>query len=311
MTSVEEIIADIESRTENVFFRNLETVDTKILNEVAKMITPRFIDTFLRTTEEGINCGQILIDGRYDQFKSANKTHWQTRRKTNIYHNVFHSIGIAGVDIESIGNITRIMNLFVKYLHDHGDPSYMALYHISLEEPIKEKTKEELRIIGRHFIYLNRHVAAELREQHNFEDFDLTYISQDAVSLIRMKNSHYDCKFEGDPLMIKGDQNTIYVAISNLCKNGISYGNLSIKVSVLREDDFAVVSVVDQGEGISLEELPNVILEGVSYKGSSGLGLAIVSDAIERVHRGRIEIDRGTVAPYIGAEVKLYLPIRQ
>lgn len=123
--------------------------------------------------------------------------------------------------------------------------------------------------------------------------------------------SRSDCKFDGDSLIINGDPNSVYVAILNLCKNGIDYGNQNVRVRATKQGDLAVISVVDAGKGIPEEQLPFIKQEGVSYNGSSGLGLAIASNAIERVHGGRLEFGRGIVSPYTGTEARLYLPLRQ
>ncbi|MFH1133113.1 MAG: ATP-binding protein [Nanoarchaeota archaeon] len=309
--SVDDVIDDIESRTDQVFFDNFETVPVEILTEVAPTIAPRFVDSFLKTTREGIHCGELLIDGQYGGFRPANLSHREAEHKTQIYNKAFYSIEERGVDLASLGHVVQAINLFRRYLHDHGSHVSSVMYMIDRKDLNEEAVKEELQKLGRHFIYLNRHVASELNGRHDFEDFDLAFVCDDAASFAGLKNPMCsDCKFEGQSLTLNGDPNSVYVAILNLCKNGIAYGKQSVRVGVSKEDEFAVVTVVDKGEGIPQDQWSSIRQEGVSYKGSSGLGLAIVSDAIEKTHGGRIEFGKGTVFPYNGAEVRLYLPLR-
>src|SRR3989338_6942181 len=152
MTSVENVIDDIESRTDQVFFDNFKTVPVEILAEVAPTIAPRFIDSFLKTTREGIHCGKLLIDDQYGEFRPADSSHRAAEHKTQIYSNAVYHIGERGVDIASLGNVIQAMNLFRRYLHDHGNPVFSAMCRIDRGDLNEEAVKKELHTLGRHLL---------------------------------------------------------------------------------------------------------------------------------------------------------------
>lgn len=130
MASVDDLIGDIESRTKDVFFNNFETVPLGVLAEIAQIIAPRFIDSFLMAAEEGIHCGETLISCNYREFMPVVLSHEQVKHKTQIYKNAVYCTGERGVNLKSIGNVVQAMNLFIKYLHDHGNPVFFAIYRI-------------------------------------------------------------------------------------------------------------------------------------------------------------------------------------
>ena len=117
-----------------------------------------------------------------------------------------------------------------------------------------------------------------------------------------------------EPLFsMEGDQNPIQEVITNLLENAIKYSPPRTRVIIrTREEENRVfVSVVDEGVGIPVDELPRVT--GKFYRGKmatekergSGLGLYLSKYFVE-LHQGKLEIlsevGRGT-------EVRFWLPI--
>jgi two-component system phosphate regulon sensor histidine kinase PhoR len=99
--------------------------------------------------------------------------------------------------------------------------------------------------------------------------------------------------------VILGDTAQISQAIRNLVDNAIKYGGAEKPVRLGLETastGWAVIDVVDEGEGISPEHLPRLterfyrVDDSRSRKvGGTGLGLSIVKHIVER-HRGRFDI---------------------
>ena len=99
------------------------------------------------------------------------------------------------------------------------------------------------------------------------------------------------------PILIIEDD--LYQIVFNLVENGIKY-NVSggkLTVSLLRQDDNAVLKVTDTGVGIPSESLSHIferfyrVDKARSRKsGGSGLGLSIVRNMVERNH-GEIHVD--------------------
>ena len=93
----------------------------------------------------------------------------------------------------------------------------------------------------------------------------------------------------------KGNEQLLYQAIQNLMSNAIKYSERGgmIEVTLRRDVDQVVLSIADDGQGIS-EEAQARLFERF-YKMSSddtsnGLGLAIAKTIVEQ-HGGVIEVD--------------------
>jgi signal transduction histidine kinase len=99
-------------------------------------------------------------------------------------------------------------------------------------------------------------------------------------------------------LAVEGDNFALKQAVTNLVDNAVKY-NLSggnVKISTQKEGDNAVITVEDNGIGISEEDQKHVFdrffrvdKSRSRAQGGSGLGLAIVKEIIES-HKGTIEV---------------------
>ncbi len=116
------------------------------------------------------------------------------------------------------------------------------------------------------------------------------------------------------PAPANADANRLKQVFMNILDNALKYSRPKSKIFVKAEfssldNDSAVkISIVDQGCGISKEDLPHVMEKfykaNVSVRGS-GIGLAVTNEIIN-LHKGKLEIDseEGT-----GTLVTIYLPI--
>ncbi|MCE2433576.1 MAG: sensor histidine kinase, partial [Candidatus Latescibacteria bacterium] len=94
----------------------------------------------------------------------------------------------------------------------------------------------------------------------------------------------------------------------NLIENGLdaSGKNGEIEIRTRTSGDTAIISVIDSGPGVPLEDRVRIFQPYVSTKESGmGLGLAVVHNIIED-HGGHISV---TDAPTGGAQFDLQLPI--
>ncbi len=95
--------------------------------------------------------------------------------------------------------------------------------------------------------------------------------------------------------VVRGDENELHDALSNLVENAIKYAAESpVRVRVRRDGDAALIDVIDDGPGIALADQPYVFDR--FYRGHDrgetegfGLGLAIAKRAVERAG-GQIEL---------------------
>jgi len=107
--------------------------------------------------------------------------------------------------------------------------------------------------------------------------------------------------FEPTTIQAVGDENMIDRVLSNLVSNAIKYSpkGKNVRVFARSNDNFATVTVEDDGPGIPREDLDSVFERfrqvrrpGAKTKGGSGLGLTICK-AIVELHGGKIWVESG------------------
>ena len=96
-------------------------------------------------------------------------------------------------------------------------------------------------------------------------------------------------------LIVKGDPVALQRALTNLIDNALKYGRRAI-VSVSGNETYAEISVLDNGQDISVEELERLTQPfqrgtNASYSLGSGIGLAVVHNIAEQ-HGGTLTFAR-------------------
>lgn len=123
--------------------------------------------------------------------------------------------------------------------------------------------------------------------------------------------------FASDDVVVSGDRDLLKQMVLNVVDNAIKYTPKGgqVELSLIREDEWAVLEVSDSGVGIAQADLPHIMepfykakasaaSPEASLGGGAGLGLAIAKQ-IAGLHGGQIEIrsQQGS-----GTMVKLRLP---
>ncbi len=130
------------------------------------------------------------------------------------------------------------------------------------------------------------------------EQVDLSQEIMDIVAIYGPKaegqNVMIETKLPDRPAYIVGDANRIKQVMINILDNAVKFSKPQgiITISMKLGEEIAL-SFIDQGTGISREDLENVrkkFYKGTSKQSGSGLGLAI-TDEIVALHDGRMEID--------------------
>jgi len=108
---------------------------------------------------------------------------------------------------------------------------------------------------------------------------------------------------------IQGDPDKLKQAFINIILNGIQSMRYGGKLEITLEEidkKWGVISFIDEGEGISEEELDKIFNPFFTTKESgTGLGLSITHSTIEE-HNGKIEFDSKLGE---GTKVRVYLPL--
>ncbi len=121
------------------------------------------------------------------------------------------------------------------------------------------------------------------------EDVDLAALAAEECA------RYDDCSVEAKPVMVRGDPMLLRRMIRNLVENAHLHGKPPIEVTVARQDDRALLNVLDHGPVIvedARERLFSAFyrIPGRSGTKGSGLGLALVRQ-IARRHGGDVAYD--------------------
>lgn len=131
-------------------------------------------------------------------------------------------------------------------------------------------------------------------------DVDLTALAVDAVSDAHAAGPehHWDLGLPDEPVVVQGDGARLHQVVANLLANARTHTppGTRVKLSLSRAGDYAMLSIRDDGPGISAELMPDIFQRfsrGEASRsraaGSTGLGLAIVA-AVVAAHGGRIDV---------------------
>ena len=140
---------------------------------------------------------------------------------------------------------------------------------------------------------------------------------EQAGPLAERRSCGIETDIAGDLPKVAGDFGQLLQLTDNLIANAIRYGcngeHSTVRVKVGAANGRVLLSVSDQGDGISPDHLPRLTerfyrVDSARSResGGTGLGLAIVKHIVER-HRGTLDIRS---APGSGTRVRVSLPAR-
>jgi len=212
-------------------------------------------------------------------------------------------------DLERTEQLRR--NMIADAAHELRTPlSNIRGYLEAIRDGVKEPDVDTIRTLDEEAILLSRLVddlqelslaeAGELKLVYQLEDI-ATLVNQIAASVqpqaaARGVSVANDLPATLPPVNI--DYNRISQVLRNLLENAIAHtgdgGNITLSAS--QQGDWLEVSVTDNGEGIPVEDLPNIFerfyrvdKSRTRATGGSGLGLTVSKRLVE-AHGGKIEV---------------------
>ncbi|MDP9089659.1 MAG: HAMP domain-containing histidine kinase [Pseudomonadota bacterium] len=132
-----------------------------------------------------------------------------------------------------------------------------------------------------------------------FVPFDISDLAANAVEFYEpaAELRNIDLKFRSSgPLWVSGDPVLLAQALSNLIDNALKYAPQSgmIELAIQRLDEFAEISVADNGPGIADLEKPKVVerfYRGDASRGTPGVGLGLsLVQAVAKLHGSTLEL---------------------
>lgn len=154
--------------------------------------------------------------------------------------------------------------------------------------------------LAEQFLQLSR---ANTSEHINFYDIDFNSVVLNAIDQIWALSNKAEVtithEFEHGELWTHAEPDLLERAVLNLLSNAIKHSTAgsSVRVTVKLEENRICCCVIDQGSGISENELPHLFEmfrrtrgSGVERQYGIGLGLAFV-DAVARRHSGYVDVE--------------------
>jgi len=225
------------------------------------------------------------IRNAYEKEQAAILAHKEQLR-ANLLRAISHDLRTPLTSIS--GHASNLLSNYEHLDEDMRKQMFTDIYDdsqwlISLVENLLSVTRIEE---GR----LNFHVTTELMDE----------VIEEALKHVNRKKVEHDIQviYEDDMLLAKMDVKLILQVIINLIDNAIKYtpAGSEIKIIAKKDEHYVIVSVIDNGEGISDEWKPRVFemfFTGknkiVDSRRSLGLGLALCKSIIN-AHGGAITL---------------------
>jgi len=104
------------------------------------------------------------------------------------------------------------------------------------------------------------------------------------------RNLRLDLHIQAEDVSLRGSEEIIVRALTNILSNAVRYAQAEIDVSLVTEEELAIITIADDGTGIAEEDLPHIFERFYKGRGGvTGLGLSITQEAVRR-HRGSIAV---------------------
>lgn len=198
---------------------------------------------------------------------------------------------------------------------------------VQIEDESPEDARRFLKIVMKHvdrldailedLLSLARIEQLTHKKDTATEKISVADVFETVLQVVQAKADEKNIRIESHiagKFFIEGDQHLLEQAIINLVDNAVKYSpdGTVVDLSATISDEELVVSIVDQGQGISEKHLPRIferfyrVDKARSRKlGGTGLGLAIVKH-IAQAHGGSVSVESTTGK---GSVFNIHLPV--
>jgi len=187
-------------------------------------------------------------------------------------------------------SISHDLKTPVMVIMSHAEAIIDGIFVKSSEENAEIIRDEAIRLKNKitHLLYLNTldYVLENNNENSNINLHDLLL---HIINRLEMVNSKIEWDLDIDQVDISGNIDKIQVSIENILDNGLRYAKEEIRVSLKKEDSFAVIEIYNDGDNIPDQHIGHIFDNFYKDKtGNFGLGLAISKKIID-FYKGEIK----------------------
>ena len=195
--------------------------------------------------------------------------------------------------------------------------------YIIHDDNLNSQQRSMLQIVQRNVLVLTQLVSEilDFRKVQNgkmelrLSDFNLTESMKQWIKLfsVSAQKKHITISMDApDTIMLRADQDKIERICYNLLSNALKYTSEGGEISLMAKEEGGrvMISVADNGCGISSDELPYIFDRFYQAKNAgrgTGIGLAIVK-AFTELHHGEVS---ATSIEGKGSTFTIHIPVRQ
>jgi two-component system sensor histidine kinase PhoQ len=176
-------------------------------------------------------------------------------------------------------------------------------------EPTQEALNRELERMDQRVSYQLRRARATGATGLGTEPVAVARIVEDLKQTLDKvyRDKRVSCTVDVAPSAVfRGDPGDLTEILGNLMDNGYKYCNSRVRVTATSNRERLVVTVGDDGRGITAEEAATLFQRGKRADESvpgQGIGLAVVRETVE-LYRGTLDVGRSALG---GAELRVEL----
>jgi PAS domain S-box-containing protein len=231
-----------------------------------------------------------------------------------LVHGIIHDITnikkaeLANLQAQKIAANERLMRILAHEIRNPLNNIQLSIDHLKFDqEDVKQKNL--VGIMVRNCFRINQ-IITELLDltkpmELAFTSYPLQEILDESIAVandrINLQKIRLEKKYSNDPLSILADKSKLVIAFSNIILNAVEAVEADkgrLVVTLDKSHDNYVISIKDNGSGISPEHLPKLFEPFfTSKKNGMGLGLAATYSIIQS-HKGAIQVfsklDEGT-----------------
>jgi signal transduction histidine kinase len=217
-------------------------------------------------------------------------------------------LSIIGHDVKNPLSSVYSLSEFLATNSDSIDSNELKNYL----KTINKAVKNSLSLLDNLLIWSMNRIG---KLNYNFSDISLSPMINKVLELydsnIKEKNITIDVNLTIESVHV--DENTTSAILRNLVNNAIKFSpqNGKIKIQSETKDGFIALSIIDNGRGLSAQEINSILNDNDYYhlispknESSTGLGLQIVKDFL-KINKGKLSI---TSTPGLETAFTITLP---